>query len=199
MNNRLSAIATIVASAMPLKDTSPNVSLTPLSPIKHNGCQEQVGRLAVVDLRFHEHPQAGGCDDAEEKERHAAHDRCRYAGYKRRKLAGEQTDNGDNSRASDYECKVYSRNSQYANIFTIRRIRRGADEADGSGDAVAQHRPVQARIFGQVFSDDIACYDQMANMLGNNDQSNWSYGNNRRPVKFRECKGWAGEEGSVHR
>ena len=163
----------------------------------HRDCrQDEVLRARVVDFLFDEHAQARSGDEAEEEDADAAHDRGRDGVDEGRNLADEGEEDSKDSSAADDPRAVDAGDGHDAHVFTIRRIRRRADEAGNDvGQAVGKERAVQARVLDQIAADDVAGDEEMAQVFGEDDEEGRHDHHDGAEIEFRLVEGRKGEPG----
>ena len=66
----------------------------------NNGSHNKVGRFAVINFAFYQYAQAAGCNNAEQQNAHAAHNRYGNAVNQLGELADEGKQNGKYCRAA---------------------------------------------------------------------------------------------------
>ena len=95
----------------------------------NNGSHNKVGRFAVINLAFYQYAQAAGCNNAEQQDAHAAHNRYGNAVNQLGELADEGKQNGKYCRAADNPYAVNLGNGHNADVFAVGGVRRCTEEA----------------------------------------------------------------------
>lgn len=161
----------------------------------HRDCgQDQISGLRIVHMLFDQHADTGSCNEAEEEDADAAHDRSRDAVDERGDLSDEGEEDGKAGSTADDPGAVDARHRHDAHVFTIRGIRRRADEAgDHIRQAVCKERAVKSRVFDEVASDDIARDEEMADMFGEDHEERRKDHHDGREIEMRRIEGRQGE------
>ena len=95
----------------------------------NNGSHNKVGRFAVINLAFYQYAQAAGCNNAEQQDAHAAHNRYGNAVNQLGELADEGKQNGKYCRAADNPYAVNLGNGHNADVFAVSGVRSCTEEA----------------------------------------------------------------------
>lgn len=138
---------------------------------EYDGGQNKVDGLIVINFRFDKHTDTACRNDAEEQERYAAHNRCRDTLDSSGKFADEREDDSEGRGTADDPYAEYLGNGENADVFAVCRIRCRAEEAgEHRRDTIAEEGAVKTGVFCQVFVYDIARYDQVTDMLNDNNE-----------------------------
>lgn len=161
----------------------------------HRDCgQDQISGFRIVYALFDQHADTGSGDEAEEEDADAAHDRSRDAVDERGDLSDEGEEDGEACGAADDPGAVDARHCHDAHVFTIRGIRRRADEAGNHiRQAVGKERAVKSRIFDEVAADDVARDEEMADVFGENHEERRKDHHDGRKIEMRRIEGRQGE------
>lgn len=149
----------------------------------------QVALVLVVDAAFHQGPQAAGSYDTVQQHRDASHDRIGDSLDQCAELLEERKNHGDDRRTSDNPHAVDLGDGQYADVLAIGGVWGTSPESRPcSGKSIATERPVQARIFIEIASDDFRNDQRIAQMLTNRGEGHDNEGQDRYKVELGQFK-----------
>ena len=155
-----------------------------------DGGQDQISGLRIVYALFDQHADTGSGDEAEEEDADAAHDRSRDAVDERGDFPDEGEEDGEAGGAADDPGAVDARHRHDAHVFTIRGIRRRADEAGNHiRQAVGKERAVKARVFDEIAADDVARDEEMADVFREDHEERRKDHHDGRKIEMRRIEG----------